>query len=142
MRKIITGDQVVVIAGGDKGKTGKVLSVRDNKVVVEGVNVSKKFVRKNVLGKNTEGSIVELERPIQISNVALVAENGKPAKVSFEMVDGKRVRKISVKNVFKNVVAEKAPKVEKAAKAAKTEKKAVAPKKKKTTKLAKKDENA
>ena len=66
-----TGDKVVVISGKDKGKEGKITSVlrKENKVVVEGVNVVKKHVKPNGQGA---GSIVEMEAPIHASNVMIV----------------------------------------------------------------------
>jgi len=69
MRTIKTGTTVKVISGGHKGKIGKVLKVSGDKVIVEGVNVVKKFVRKGLMGKDSAGSIMEIEKPIHISNV-------------------------------------------------------------------------
>ncbi len=93
MRKIKSGDTVIVIAGDEKGKKGKVLSVSGNRVIVEGVNKMKKFVKKNALGKNQDGTVVEIERPFQISNVQIIdPKTGKPTKVSFQIKDGKKLR--------------------------------------------------
>lgn len=93
MRKIKAGDTVIVIAGDEKGKKGKVLSVSGNRVIVEGVNKMKKFVKKNALGKNQDGTVVEIERPFQISNVQIIdPKTGKPTKVSFQIKDGKKLR--------------------------------------------------
>ncbi len=93
MRKIKAGDTIVVITGDEKGKKGKVLSVSGNRVIVEGVNKMKKFVKKNALGKNQDGTVVEIERPFQISNVQIVdPKTGKGTKVAFKMVDGKKLR--------------------------------------------------
>jgi large subunit ribosomal protein L24 len=66
-----TGDEVVVIAGNEKGKRGKILQVnrKQNRVLVEGLRIIKKHVRKNQ--ENPEGAIVEREGPIHISNVML-----------------------------------------------------------------------
>lgn len=63
------GDEVVVIAGKDKGKRGKVVSVvtKKSRVIVEGVNIQKKHLRKNQQTPN--GSIVEREGPVHVSNV-------------------------------------------------------------------------
>ena len=70
MAKIKKGDLVVVITGKEKGKQGRVLSVRDERVVVEGLNLVKKHVKPNrMLG--TEGGIQTREASIHISNVAL-----------------------------------------------------------------------
>ena len=73
-----TGDKVVVIAGKDKGKEGKILNVlrADNKVVVENVNIVKKHVKGN---GQTTGSINEVEAPIHVSNVMII----DPKIVSF-----------------------------------------------------------
>ena len=93
MQRIRKGDEVVVIAGRDKGTKGTVLSrVDDSNVIVEGVNVVKKHVRPNPhLG--VAGGIVEKNMPIDQSNVMLVnPETGKGDRVGFKEVDGKKVR--------------------------------------------------
>ena len=93
MQRIIKGDQVVVIAGRDRGTKGTVLSrVDDRHIIVEGVNVVKKAVRPNpALG--VEGGIVDKTLPIDQSNVMLVnPETGKGECVGFKEVDGKKVR--------------------------------------------------
>ena len=93
MQRIIKGDQVVVIAGRDRGTKGTVLSrVDDRHIIVEGVNVVKKAVRPNpALG--VEGGIVDKTLPIDQSNVMLVnPETGKGDRVGFKEVDGKKVR--------------------------------------------------
>jgi large subunit ribosomal protein L24 len=72
MRKIRKGDNVVVIAGRDKGKRGSVLRVVDDShVVVEGVNRVKKHQRPNPM-RGTTGGIVDMEVPIDVSNVAIL----------------------------------------------------------------------
>lgn len=70
--KLKTGDKVTVIAGADKGKTGKVLKVLDEKVVVEGVRVVKKHIKPKYNGGT--GEIREVEAPIHKSNVKVVEE--------------------------------------------------------------------
>lgn len=67
--KIRTGDSVKVIAGSDKGKTGKVLSVdaKNMRILVEGVNVRKKHIKPNQ--QNPQGGVLPMERPIHYSNV-------------------------------------------------------------------------
>ena len=87
--KIKKGDMVKVIAGKDKDKTGKVLSVKDGKVIVEGVNVVKKHTKPNQMNQN--GGIVEKEAAIDVSNVMLLVD-GKATRVGFEVKDGKKVR--------------------------------------------------
>ena len=87
------GDEVVVIAGRDKGVKGTVLSrVDDRHVIVEGVNVVKKTVRPNPMA-GIEGGIVDKTLPIDQSNLMLVnPETGKGDRVGFKEVDGKKVR--------------------------------------------------
>ena len=89
--KIKKGDNVIVIAGKNKDKEGKVLSVNaeDNTVLVEGVNKVKKHQKANQA--NPQGGIVETEAPIALSNVML-CKNGKALHVGFKVVDGKKVR--------------------------------------------------
>ena len=89
MMKIKKDDMVIVIAGKDKDKTGKVLSVKDGKVIVEGVNVVKKHTKPNQMNQN--GGIVEKEAAIDASNVMLYVD-GKATRVGFEVKDGKKVR--------------------------------------------------
>ena len=89
MHKIRKDDMVKVIAGKDKDKTGKVLSVKDGKVIVEGVNVVKKHTKPTQMNQN--GGIVEKEAAIDVSNVMLLVD-GKATRVGFEVKDGKKVR--------------------------------------------------
>ena len=89
MQKIKKDDMVIVIAGKDKDKTGKVLSVKEGKVIVEGVNVVKKHTKPNQMNQN--GGIVEKEAAIDASNVMLYVD-GKATRVGFEVKDGKKVR--------------------------------------------------
>ena len=87
--KIKKGDTVKVITGKDKGKEGKVLSVKNGKVLVEGVNTITKHTKANQA--NPQGGIIHQEAPIDISNVMLVI-GGKVTRVGFNVVDGKKVR--------------------------------------------------
>ena len=89
MMKIKKDDMVIVIAGKDKDKTGKVLSVKDGKVIVEGVNVVKKHTKPNQMNQN--GGIVEKEAAIDVSNVMLLVD-GKATRVGFKMEGDKKVR--------------------------------------------------
>ena len=89
--KIKKGDTVKVIAGKDNGKEGKVLSVdpKNNKVVVEGVNVIKKHTKPSVANQN--GGIVTREAAIDASNVMYV-HKGKATRVGFKIENDKKVR--------------------------------------------------
>lgn len=103
MNKIKAGDTVVITTGSDKftktkkgelkPTTGKVLKVypKENKVVVEGVNIIKKHQKPTQA--NDKGGIIEKEAPIHISNVMLIdPKTNKPTRVGFKVVDGKKVR--------------------------------------------------
>jgi large subunit ribosomal protein L24 len=72
------GDPVVIIAGNDKGKEGKLLALKGDKVIVQGVNVRKKHQKAQ--GENRKGAIVTFEAPIDVSNVAYSAQ-GKAVKL-------------------------------------------------------------
>jgi large subunit ribosomal protein L24 len=94
MQRIKKGDEVIVLAGRDKGKRGTVLRRVDAEhVVVEGVNRVKKHQRPNPM-KNQTGGIVELDKPIHISNVALFNPATKKAdRAGIKVLqDGRRVR--------------------------------------------------
>ncbi len=94
MRRLKSGDEVIVITGKDKGKTGKIVRVIDNeKVVVENLNLAKRHTKGNPM-KNTPGGIVEKEMPIHISNVALFNPlTNKADRVGIKTLeDGKKVR--------------------------------------------------
>jgi large subunit ribosomal protein L24 len=75
--KVKVGDNVRILAGKDKGKEGRIIKTlkKDNKVVVEGINIIKKHVKPNRM--NEVGSIVEVEAPIHVSNVKVVEETKK-----------------------------------------------------------------
>ncbi len=79
--KVKVGDNVRILAGKDRGKEGKIIKTlkKDNRVVVEGINMIKKHVKPNRM--NEVGSIVEMEAPIHVSNVKL-AEAKKEAKTT------------------------------------------------------------
>ena len=87
-------DTVVVLAGQDKGKTGKVLKVLvdENRALVEGVNMVSKSTKPSA--KNPQGGIVKQEAPIHISNLSLVdPKSGKPTRVGIKVAeDGKKLR--------------------------------------------------
>ena len=89
MMKIKKGDTVKVIAGKDKDKEGKVLAVKDGKVLVEGVNMVTKHTKPSAA--NQQGGIVNKEAPIDASKVMLVVI-GKATRVGFKMEGDKKVR--------------------------------------------------
>ena len=94
MNKIRKGDEVVVIAGRDKGKRGKISQRKDDSyVLVDGINLVKKHTKPNPL-KGTTGGIVEKSMPIHQSNVAIFnAATGKADRVGIKLLaDGKKVR--------------------------------------------------
>lgn len=87
--RIRRDDEVIVIAGKDKGRRGKVLQVRsDNRVLISGINLVKKHVKPNpTLGK--QGGIIEKEAPLHMSNIALFnPENEKADRVGFTINSG------------------------------------------------------
>jgi large subunit ribosomal protein L24 len=89
--KIKKGDTVIVTSGEDRGKTAKVLEVipKENKALVEGVNIIHKHTKPNA--QNDKGGIVKQEAPIHISNLKLVV-NGQPTRVGRKVENGKTVR--------------------------------------------------
>lgn len=95
--RIKKDDQVTVIAGKDKGKTGRVLRVDRDKgrVLVEGINIVKKAMRKK--RQEDRGGIAEIEAPIHISNVMLVTRNGEPTRVGVKL-DGESKVRVARKN--------------------------------------------
>lgn len=88
------GDDVMVIAGDDKGNTGKVLEVypKKMKVLVEGINIHKKHARPTQTDQ--QGGIKEISLPIHYSNVQLVDKNGNPTRIGKEVSEGKDGKKI------------------------------------------------
>jgi len=101
--KIKVNDNVKVIAGKDKGKTGKVLKTLRNidKVVVEGINISKRHTKPRT--NNDQGGIFEIEMPIHVSNVKLVDEKvaKKESKTKEEKDSSKTASKKSAKKASK-----------------------------------------
>jgi large subunit ribosomal protein L24 len=93
MNKIRKGDEVIVLAGRDKGKRGKVILRKDDdRVVVEGINLVKKHTKPNPM-KGTTGGIVEKAMPIHQSNVAIFnPATGKADRVGIKVQGDKRVR--------------------------------------------------
>jgi large subunit ribosomal protein L24 len=94
MNRIKKGDDVIVIAGKDKGKRGSVMRVLDNgRVMVDGINIIKKHVRPNPQAGET-GGIIEKEAAMDISNISLFdSASGKASRVGVKILeDGKKVR--------------------------------------------------
>ena len=97
--KVRRDDTVHIIAGKDKGKTGRVLRVdpRKHKVFVEGANIIKRHIKPRTL-RDTQraqemGGIVEMEGPIHVSNVMLIdPDSGEPTRIAIRREGGKRVR--------------------------------------------------
>jgi large subunit ribosomal protein L24 len=89
--KIKKGDNVIVMTGKDKGKKGKVLESfpAKGKIIIEGLNVFKKHQKARK--SNEKGSIIEVSRPLQASNVMIV-ESGKPVRVGYKKVGDKNIR--------------------------------------------------
>ena len=101
--KLKTGDKVVVIAGKDKGKEGKILHVdrKNNRVIVEGVNMISKHTKPSM--QNQQGGIVHQEGPVDASNV-MYLHNGKPARIQYQIKDGKKVRAAKVKGAAAEII--------------------------------------
>ena len=93
MQKMRKGDQVVVLAGKDKGRTGEVIQMmpKEGKALVRGVNMVRRHQRQTA---TAEAGIVNKEAPIQVSNLALVdPKDGKATRVGFKVTDdGRKVR--------------------------------------------------
>jgi large subunit ribosomal protein L24 len=96
--KIHSGDQVRVISGKDRGKSGRVLRTepRNERVYVEGLNMIKRHMRpqqvRDTNREQTVGGVIEREGPIHISNVMLLDAKGQPTRVRIDRADGERSR--------------------------------------------------
>ena len=93
MQKIKVNDEVIVLAGKDKDKKGKVkkINFKQNRVLVEGVNLVKKAIKPTQ--ENPQGGIVEMETTLHLSNIAVVSpKTGKATRVGFKENNGKKVR--------------------------------------------------
>jgi large subunit ribosomal protein L24 len=82
MKRLKKDDKVIVLSGNSKGMTGNILRVLGEKVVVQGINVRKKHMKPTQ--QNPKGSIVQVERPVHTSNVALCVD-GKPVKLKAKI---------------------------------------------------------
>jgi large subunit ribosomal protein L24 len=90
--KLKRNDQVMVIAGKDKGKTGRILRIdlKNGRAVVESVNMVKKAQRRR--SQQDQGGIIELEAAIELSNLMAVTKDGKPSRIGLEFENGRKVR--------------------------------------------------
>ena len=103
MKKIKSEDEVIVLAGKDKGKRGKVTKILDDgRVLVSGVNMIKKHTKPNPQA-GIAGGIVEKEAPLEGSNIAIYnAATSKADRVGFRIEDGKKVRFFKSNNELVN----------------------------------------
>jgi len=101
--KIKKDDIVRIIAGKDKGKEGKVIAVnhKNGKVYVEGINMITKHTKPSA--QNQQGGIVHQEGPVDASNV-MYLHNGKPARIQYQIKDGKKVRAAKVKGAAAEII--------------------------------------
>lgn len=93
MQKLKLNDEVIILTGKSKGKKGTVKSInsKKNTVLVDGVNMVKKSMKPSE--ENPNGGFSEIEKPLHVSNVALVSpKTGKGTRVRIESKDGKKVR--------------------------------------------------
>jgi large subunit ribosomal protein L24 len=93
--KIKKGDTVLVINGESRGKRGEVVRVlsKENKVVVKGVNVAKKHAKPRRAGRTVaQTGIIDVDMPIDVSNVKLIAPSGKPTRVNYRIENGEKKR--------------------------------------------------
>ena len=124
--KLHKNDKVVVILGRDKGKTGTILGVlpKENKVVVENINVVKRHTKPSQ--KNPRGGILDITKPIDVSKVMVLdPSSGKPARIGYEIKpDGtkERIFKVSAhqEHAAKKTVAKKSDKAPSKAKVKET----------------------
>lgn len=90
--KLKQGDNVKVIAGDQKGSTGKIIKIykTKNTALVSGINIVKKHTKPS--NNNPKGGIFEKELPIHVSNLSLVTKDGKKTRIGYKIEDGKKVR--------------------------------------------------
>ncbi|MEX1012779.1 MAG: 50S ribosomal protein L24 [Waddliaceae bacterium] len=79
------GDRVIVLSGNDKGKVGTVLSRTMDRVIIQGINMRKKAMRPSQ--ENQQGGVIEIERPIHISNIMLCSKDDTPRKMKVTFDD-------------------------------------------------------
>lgn len=93
--KIKKGDTVLVISGEGKGRRGEVTRVlpKENKLIVKGINIAKKHAKPRRAGRTVaQTGIIDIEMPIDASNVKLVSPSGKPTRVSYRVENGEKKR--------------------------------------------------
>ncbi|MCL5411495.1 MAG: 50S ribosomal protein L24 [Patescibacteria group bacterium] len=94
--KLRVGDTVLVTAGKDKGKSGKVERVlaKDNKIIVAGVNIYKRHLKPNAKGQS-QGGIIDLIKPLPMGNVALVCPKcNLPSRIGYKIIDSNKKERI------------------------------------------------
>jgi large subunit ribosomal protein L24 len=117
--KLRRGDEVIVIAGKDKGKKGKIERINKKKmsVLIPGINIVKKHKRSQDQQRKPE--IVDMPAPLPLSNIMLVdPKSGEPTRIGYKVVDGKKVRfakksGVVIKDKGDSAIKEKKEKVEK-----------------------------
>lgn len=100
--KIRKNDNVVVIAGNDRGKTGKVLKVfpKNSRIIIEGINLRKRHTKPNQ--KNPQGGILEKEAPIHVSNVMILdPTNNEPTRIGSQIILDEKTGKKKIARVSK-----------------------------------------
>ncbi|WP_373740683.1 50S ribosomal protein L24 [Neisseria sp.] len=104
MNKIMKGDQVVIIAGKDKGKRGQVVRILGDKIIVDGVNVVKRHQKPNPM-RGIEGGIILKNMPLAVSNVAIFNPDSQKAdRVGIKLVEVEgKIRRV---RIFKSTGAE------------------------------------
>ena len=93
--KIKKGDTVLVISGEGKGRRGEVTRVlsKQNKLVVKGINIAKKKAKPRRAGRSVaQTGIIDVEMPIDASNVKLISPSGKPTRVNYRVENGEKQR--------------------------------------------------
>ena len=96
------GDRVLVIAGNDRGKAGEVLSRTEDRILIQGINVRKKHLKRT---QQTQGGrIVEMEVPVHISNVSLCDKDGKRLKLHVKVEKKTGARDLVYKKEVKGIV--------------------------------------
>jgi large subunit ribosomal protein L24 len=100
--KIRKNDNIVVIAGNDSGKTGKVLKVfpKTSRIIIEGINLRKRHTKPNQ--KNPQGGILEKEAPIHVSNVMILdPTNNEPTRIGSQLILDEKTGKKKIARVSK-----------------------------------------